>query len=429
MMLDLRFIRENPEVVKEAIRKKHVSFDLDLLLEKDVRLRELRVKIDDLRARRNQGSREISKLQGEEKKKAISDMQSVVCGLKEMEPEYDDLERQIGDELLQIPLPPADDVPEGETDENNVEISRWGTPQEFDFEPKDHVELCEMHDLLDVERGVKLAGSRSYILRNEGALLHWAVLRLALDHMLSEGFTPLTVPVLVREEFMVGTTYFPQGREQAYEIEKDELFLVGTAEVSLTSYYAGEMLNFEDLPKKLVSNSPCYRREAGTYGKDTRGIYRIHQFDKVEQVIVCENDPAISSEMHQFILANAEQVTQKLELPYRVMEVCTGDMGLGKYKMYDIECWMPSRNAYGETHSCSNLHDFQARRLNLRYRDAEGKPKFAHTLNNTVLASPRILIPLLENNQQADGSIRIPEALRPYMGGKEVLDPPHPNIP
>ncbi|HCR16314.1 MAG TPA: serine--tRNA ligase [Candidatus Latescibacteria bacterium] len=428
-MLDLRFIRENPEVVKEAIRKKHVSFDLDLLLEKDVRLRELRVKIDDLRARRNQGSREISKLQGEEKKKAISDMQSVVCGLKEMEPEYDDLERQIGDELLQIPLPPADDVPEGETDENNVEISRWGTPQEFDFEPKDHVELCEMHDLLDVERGVKLAGSRSYILRNEGALLHWAVLRLALDHMLSEGFTPLTVPVLVREEFMVGTTYFPQGREQAYEIEKDELFLVGTAEVSLTSYYAGEMLNFEDLPKKLVSNSPCYRREAGTYGKDTRGIYRIHQFDKVEQVIVCENDPAISSEMHQFILANAEQVTQKLELPYRVMEVCTGDMGLGKYKMYDIECWMPSRNAYGETHSCSNLHDFQARRLNLRYRDAEGKPKFAHTLNNTVLASPRILIPLLENNQQADGSIRIPEALRPYMGGKEVLDPPHPNIP
>ena len=428
-MLDLRFIRENPEVVKEAIRKKHVSFDLDLLLEKDVRLRELRVKIDDLRARRNQGSREISKLQGEEKKKAISDMQSVVCGLKEMEPEYDDLERQIGDELLQIPLPPADDVPEGETDENNVEICRWGTPQEFDFEPKDHVELCEMHDLLDVERGVKLAGSRSYILRNEGALLHWAVLRLALDHMLSEGFTPLTVPVLVREEFMVGTTYFPQGREQAYEIEKDELFLVGTAEVSLTSYYAGEMLNFEDLPKKLVSNSPCYRREAGTYGKDTRGIYRIHQFDKVEQVIVCENDPAISSEMHQFILANAEQVTQKLELPYRVMEVCTGDMGLGKYKMYDIECWMPSRNAYGETHSCSNLHDFQARRLNLRYRDAEGKPKFAHTLNNTVLASPRILIPLLENNQQADGSIRIPEALRPYMGGKEVLDPPHPNIP
>ncbi len=428
-MLDLRFIRENPEVVKEAIRKKQVSFDLDLLLEKDVRLRELRVKIDDLRARRNQGSREISKLQGEEKKKAISDMQSVVGGLKEMEPEYDDLERQIEDELLQVPLPPADDVPEGETNENNVEVSRWGTPQEFDFEPKDHVELCEMHDLLDVERGVKLAGSRSYILRNEGALLHWAVLRLALDHMLSEGFTPLTVPVLVREEFMVGTTYFPQGREQAYEIEKDELFLVGTAEVSLTSYYAGEMLNVEDLPKKLVSNSPCYRREAGTYGKDTRGIYRIHQFDKVEQVIVCENDPVISSEMHQYILANAEQVTQKLELPYRVMEVCTGDMGLGKYKMYDIECWMPSRNAYGETHSCSNLHDFQARRLNLRYRDAEGKPKFAHTLNNTVLASPRILIPLVENNQQADGSIRIPEALRPYMGGKEVLDPPHPNIP
>jgi seryl-tRNA synthetase len=422
-MLDIRFIRENPETVREAIRKKHVSFDLDLLLERDVRLRGLRVKIDDLRAKRNQGSREISSLQGEQKQKAIADMQGVVSSLKDMEPEYDNLETQIADDLLQVPLPPADDVPEGKTDEDNVEVSRWGDPHQFDFGPRDHVELCEMHDLLDVERGVKLAGSRSYILRNEGALLHWAVLRLALDHMLAQGFTPLTVPVLVREEFMVGTTYFPQGREQAYEIEKDELFLVGTAEVSLTSYYAGEMLSLEDLPKKLVSNSPCYRREAGTYGKDTRGIYRIHQFDKVEQVVVCEGDPEISNEMHKYILNNAEQVTQKLELPYRVMEVCTGDMGLGKYKMYDIECWMPSRKTYGETHSCSNLHDFQARRLNLRYRDAEGKPRFAHTLNNTVLASPRILIPLLENNQQADGSIRIPEALRPYLDGKEILEP------
>jgi seryl-tRNA synthetase len=421
-MLDLRFIRENPDIVREAIRKKHISFDLDALLEKDKRLRTLRVEIDDLRAKRNNGSKEIAKLQGEEKQTAIRDMQAVVTDLKELEPEYDDLERDIGKDLLQIPLPPGEDVPEGETDNDNVEVSRWGDPPKFDFEPRDHVELCEMHDLLDVERGVKLAGSRSYILRNEGALLHWAVLRLALDHMLAEGFTPLTVPVLVREEFMVGTTYFPQGREQAYEIEKDELFLVGTAEVSLTSYYAGEILGLEELPKKLVSNSPCYRREAGTYGKDTRGIYRIHQFDKVEQVVVCENDPEISNEMHRAILDNAEQVTQKLELPYRVVEVCTGDMGLGKYKMYDIECWMPSRNAYGETHSCSNLHDFQARRLNLRYRDADGKLRYTHTLNNTVLASPRILIPLLENNQQGDGSIRIPEALRPYMGGREILE-------
>ena len=225
-MLDLRFIRENPDIVREAIRKKHISFDLDALLEKDKRLRTLRVEIDDLRAKRNNGSKEIAKLQGEEKQTAIRDMQAVVTDLKELEPEYDDLERDIGKDLLQIPLPPGEDVPEGETDNDNVEVSRWGDPPKFDFEPRDHVELCEMHDLLDVERGVKLAGSRSYILRNEGALLHWAVLRLALDHMLAEGFTPLTVPVLVREEFMVGTTYFPQGREQAYEIEKDELFLV-----------------------------------------------------------------------------------------------------------------------------------------------------------------------------------------------------------
>jgi seryl-tRNA synthetase len=346
-----------------------------------------------------------------------------VTGLKELEPEYDTLEHTIAERLLYVPLPPAHDVPLGETEEDNVEIRRWGEPPAFDFEPKDHVELGESLDIFDVERGVKLAGSRSYILKGEGALLHWAVLRLAMDHMLAQGFTPLTVPVLVREDYMVGTTYFPQGREQAYEIEKDELFLVGTAEVSLTSYHADEILSADDLPVRLVSNSPCFRREAGTYGKDTRGIYRIHQFDKVEQVVLCENNPDVSAEMHKMILKNAEQVTQKLELPHRVAEVCTGDMGLGKYRMHDIECWMPGRNAYSETHSCSSFHDFQARRLNIRYRDADRKVRFVHTLNNTVIASPRILIPLLEIHQRADGSVLIPDALRPYVGGREILEP------
>ncbi len=422
-MLDIRYIRENPDKVREAIRKKHVEFDLDTLLKKDVRLRELRVQIDDLRARRNRGSKQIAALEGEEKQQAISEMQQVVANLKNLEPEYDTLEKEIAESLLYVPLPPADNVPEGETEEDNVEIRRWGEPPAFDFDPRDHVELGERLGIFDIERGVKLAGSRSYILKSEGALLHWAVLRLALDHMLDQGFTPLTVPVLVREEFMVGTTYFPQGREQAYEIEKDDLFLVGTAEVSLTSYHANEILNLDDLPVKLASNSPCFRREAGTYGKDTRGVYRIHQFDKIEQVILCENDPDLSAEMHEMILSNAEQVTQKLELPYRVSEVCTGDMGLGKYRMHDIECWMPGRSAYSETHSCSSFHDFQARRLNIRYRDADRKTRFVHTLNNTVIASPRILIPLLEIHQQADGSVLIPTALRPYMAGRETLKP------
>ena len=425
-MLDIRFIRENPDSVREAARKKHIAFDIDALLQQDARMRELQVAIDDLRARRNRGSKQISTLQGEERQRAISEMQNVSADLKKLEPEYDALEEEMAERLLYAPLPPADDVPVGETEEDNVEIRRWGEQPVFDFEPKDHVALGESLDILDISRGVKLAGSRSYILRNEGALLHWAVLRLAMDHLLQQGFTPLTVPVIVREDFMVGTTYFPQGKEQAYAIERDDLFLVGTAEVSLTSYYADEILSADDLPVRLVSNSPCFRRESGTYGKDTRGIYRIHQFDKVEQVILCENSAERSAEMHEYILNNAEQVTQKLEIPYRVIEVCTGDMGLGKYRMHDIESWMPGRGAYGETHSCSSFHDFQARRLNLRYRDADGKVRFVHTLNNTVIASPRILIPLLENHQQADGSVRIPDALRPYLGGLEILEPKKP---
>jgi seryl-tRNA synthetase len=422
-MVDMRFIRENPDTVREAIRKKHVEFDLDELLEKDRQLRELRVQIDELRATRNDRSREIAKLAGDEKKSAISEMQQVVSRLKELEPTYDGLEKGISEQLLYVPLPPADGVPEGESELDNVELRKWGDPPTFDFEPKDHVELGEGLGLIDIERGVKLAGSRSYMLKGDGALLHWAVLRLALDHMLEQGFTPVTVPTLVREEYLVGTAYFPQGRDQAYEMEKDELFLTGTAEVALTSYHSGETLNLDDLPVKLVSNSPCYRREAGTYGKDTRGIYRIHQFDKVEQVILCENDSEVSDKMHLYILDNAEQVTRKLELPYRIAEACTGDMGIGKYRMFEVESWMPSRGAYSETHSCSNLHDFQSRRLNMRYRDAEGKLRFVHTLNNTVIASPRILIPILENHQQADGSVVIPKALRPYMGGREILEP------
>ena len=422
-MVDIHVIRENPGIIREAIRKKHIDFDLDAFLEKDVRMRELRVQIDDLRARRNQGSKQIAALKGNEKQQAISNMQKVSASLKAMEPEYDALEAEITELMLYVPAPPADDVPEGETEEDNVEIRRWGDPPAFDFEAKDHVALGESLDIIDIARGVKLAGSRSYMLKNEGALLHWAVLRLAMDHLLEQGFTPLTVPVLVREEFMVGTTYFPQGKEQAYAVERDDLYLVGTAEVSLTSYYADEILSVDDLPVRLVSNSPCFRREAGTYGKDTRGIYRIHQFDKVEQVILCENDADVSAEMHRLILGNAEAVTQKLELPYRVVEVCTGDMGLGKYRMHDMECWMPGRNGFGETHSCSSFHDFQARRLNLRYRDADGRVRFAHTLNNTVIASPRILIPLLEIHQQADGSVCIPAALRPYVGGREVIEP------
>ena len=278
--------------------------------------------------------------------------------------------------------------------------------------------------IIDVERGVKLAGSRSYFLLGDGALLHQAVLRLAQDMMIERGFVPMAVPVLVREEAMRGTGYFPLGREQSYAMsnEAPPKFLVGTAEVSLTAYHMGETLELKHLPKKTVAMSPCFRREAGTYGKDTAGLYRIHQFDKVEQVIVCRNDVEESKRFHQEILKNAEDVLQKLKLPYRVVYVCTGDLGQGQAAKYDIETWMPSRNGYGETHSASRFYDFQARRLNLRYRDEDGKVKIAHTLNNTVIASPRILIPILELYQNADGSVTIPNVLRPYMNGRERIE-------
>src|SRR6185503_14176416 len=277
--------------------------------------------------------------------------------------------------------------------------------------------------MIDVERGVKLAGSRSYFLLGDGALLHQAALRYALDLMVQRGFEPQTVPVLVREPAMLGTGYFPLGREQSYEMSNEEppKFLVGTAEVALTAFHMDEILEARSLPKKYVAMSPCFRREAGAAGKDTAGLYRIHQFDKVEQVIVCRNDVEESKRWHQAILENAEAVLQKLNLPYRVVYVCTGDLGQGQIAKYDIETWMPSRKGYGETHSASRFYDFQARRLNMRYRDADGKVKFCHTLNNTVIASPRILIPILENYQNADGSVTVPEVLRGYMGGRDRI--------
>jgi seryl-tRNA synthetase len=325
--------------------------------------------------------------------------------------------------MLQVPQPPSPDVPYGEDDTQNVEIRRWGTIRRFDFEPKDHIQLGQTLDMIDVERGVKLAGTRNYFLKGEGALLHRAVLQFALDFMIQRGYTPMVVPLLMRDEAMQGTGYYPGAEEQTYRMERDELNLVGTAEVPLTAYYMGETLTEEMLPVKLVAMSSCFRREAGAAGKDTYGLYRIHQFDKVEQVIISENDEAKSVAYHQEILANSEAVLQALNLPYRVVNVCTGDLGRGQVQKFDIETWMPSRNAFGETHSASRFYEFQARRMNLRYRTADKQILYCHTLNNTVIASPRILIPILELYQNDDGSITIPPVLRPYMGNRERIEP------
>jgi seryl-tRNA synthetase len=326
--------------------------------------------------------------------------------------------------MLDVPQPADPDVPLGKDDTENVEVRREGEVREFGFEPKDHVQLGLALDMMDIERGVRLAGTRNYFLKGDGALLHWAVLRFSMDFMVRRGYTPMVVPLLMRDEAMRGTGYYPGAEEQTYRMERDELNLVGTAEVPLTAYRMGEILQEEELPLKTVGLSSCFRREAGAAGKDTYGLYRIHQFDKVEQVVVCRNDVEESNKYHAEILANSEGVMKALGLPYRVVIVCTGDLGRGQAKKYDIEAWMPSRNSYSETHSASKFHEFQARRMNLRYKDAATKKNvYCHTLNNTVIASPRVLIPLMEMYQNADGSITIPEALRPYMGGRDKIGP------
>jgi seryl-tRNA synthetase len=357
-----------------------------------------------------------------------AEAQAVQATLAEIKPKMKALEEEekpVREEferlMLTIPQPPDPAVPVGKDDTENLELRKVGEIRTFDFEPKDHVTLGQELDIIDIERGVKLAGTRNYLLKGEGTLLHQAVLRLAQDMMVERGYIPMVVPVLVREEVMYGTGYFPTGRDQAYLCERDTLSLVGTAEVPLTATHTGEILPEADLPIKYCALSTCFRREAGAAGKDTTGLYRIHLFDKVEQVVVCRNDEDESKRFHDEILKNAEDVLQALELPYRVVNVCTGDLGMGQVLKYDIETWMPSRNSYGETHSASRFYEFQARRLKLRYRDGAKKVRFCHTLNNTVIASPRILIPLLELNQNKDGSVTIPQALRGYMGGKERI--------
>ena len=421
-MLDIRFIREQPGLVQAGARKKRIDVDIRQLLEVDEQRRRLLGRVEDLKAQRNKMSREIATLQGEPRQAAIAAMKEVAAESKGLEGSLRDTESAYEALMLRVPNVPADEVPEGETDADNVVIKTWGEPPHFDFTPLDHVELGERLDIIDIPRAVKLAGARTYFLKNAGALLEQAVLQFALHHMVRKGFAPFLVPHLVKDEPMVGTAYFPVGQEQTYRLPEDNVNLIGTAEVPLTAYYGNEILTEGDLPNYSVGLSSCYRREAGTYGKDTRGLFRIHQFQKVEQVVLCANDPAVSAREHEHILANAEEILQALGLPYRVVLVCDGDLGVPQVKKYDIETWMPGRQAYSETHSASKFHDFQARRLNLRYRTKEGTLRFVHTLNNTVVASPRILIPLLEVHQRADGSVAIPEVLQPFMGGMEVIE-------
>lgn len=421
-MIDIRQIRENPDLYVQAAQNKRIGVDIQRLLDIDGRLKDIKARLQDIATEKNRVGKSIPKLSGAEREAALASLaalkpqeEQLQEEAKVLQPEYDAL-------LLEVPQPADPDVPVGKDDTENVEVRREGEVRQFGFEPKDHVQLGLALDMMDIERGVRLAGTRNYFLKGDGAMLHWAVLRFAIDFMAQRGYTPMVVPLLMRDEAMRGTGYYPGAEEQTYRMERDELNLVGTAEVPVTAYRMGEILQQEELPLKSVALSSCFRREAGAAGKDTYGLYRIHQFDKVEQVVVCRNDVQESNKFHAEILANSEGVMKALGLPYRVVVVCTGDLGRGQAKKYDIEAWMPSRKGYCETHSASKFHEFQARRMNLRYKDAETKKNlYCHTLNNTVIASPRVLIPLMEMCQNADGSITIPDVLRPYMGGRDKI--------
>ncbi|MCL5667210.1 MAG: serine--tRNA ligase [Patescibacteria group bacterium] len=445
-MLDIKFIRENPDKVKKAAQDKRVDIDIDQLLDLDQKRRSLMAELESLQATKNKVSKEIPQLSAEDKKARLLEMKEVDQKSDELKVQLKSIDADFGKLMAIVPNIPSPETPVGPDSSGNIPWSYWSpktghvdpkdkdkvaqVPNKFDFEIKDHIALGKALDLIDTEAGTKTSGFRGYYLKNEAVLMQYGLIWHALKKMQEKGFALFTTPVLVRDFALFGSGHFPFGKDEIYQIgnpgklsednAKENQYLAGTSEPSLLAYYSDRMLKEEDLPVKMCGVSSCFRSEIGSYGKDTKGVYRIHEFVKVEQVVLCKADIIESEKWLEGMREIAEEMLQDLKLPYRVLNICTGDMGAGKYKMYDIETWMPSRNDFGETHSDSNLTDWQARRLNIRYKDHEGKNKFVYTLNNTVVASPRILIAILENYQQKDGSIIVPEILRPYVG-KDVI--------
>ena len=418
-MLDIHFIRENAELIKMGAAKKHIDMDVDRLLMVDDERKALRQQLDAKRAEQNHASKTIALASGEEREKLLEAMRFVKDSMTELEEKHKTVMEEWQKLMLMVPNIPDMTVPEGESDADNVQVRTWGDMPAFSFTPKDHVELMTNADMADFERGAKVAGFRGYFLKGDGVLLANAVSQLALTHFVQKGFTPMIVPSLVRREAFMGTGYLPQGEEDLYKTQDSE-YLAGTGEVATMAYHVDETLEVSELPKKFVSYSPCFRREAGSHSKDTKGLIRVHEFFKWEQVVLCEASHEESVRLHEELTMNAEEFLQRLNVPYRTVVNCGGDLGLGQVKKYDIEAWMPSQNTYRETHSSSYFHDFQTRRLNTRYRALDGTLKFPHSLNNTAIAMPRVLAMIVENYQNEDGTIRVPEALVPYVG-KEIL--------
>lgn len=416
-MLDIKFIRENPDLIKEAARKKKLSFDVDELIKLDDTRKEALTIFETARAEQNSLSDNVAKASPEDRAKMVEDLKPLKEKVQTAEEKVREITKDWQGLMLQVPNIPDVSVPEGDDDTGNVEVSTWGEKPTFNFNPKNHVELMESLGMADFEKGAEVSGFRGYFLKGDGALLEFALWQFVTEFFRTKkaDYEFMIVPSLVRRETLLGTGYLPQGEDDLYKTQDADYFS-GTAEVAVMSYFSDVVLNVSELPIKKIAFSTAFRREAGSHSKDTKGLFRVHEFHKFEQVILCEANHETSVMHHEELLKNAEELLQALNLPYHVVVNCGGDLGLGQVKKYDIEAWVPSQNTYRETHSCSYFHDFQSRRLNLKYKDTEGKSHFAHSLNNTALATPRILQHIVENYQQEDGTIKVPEVLRPYIG-------------
>ncbi len=414
-MLDIKFIRENKDLIKIGATKKHISFDVEKLIEVDDKRRALQTSVEAKRAEQNTVGQKIATGTPEERAPLLETMKTLKTTLGQEEEQLKEVMKEWQGLMLSVPNIPDISVPEGESDADNREVHSWGDKPNFAFTPKDHITLCESLDLADFEKGAEVAGFRGYYLKKELVQINFALWQMVMNHFVEKGFTPMMVPSMVRRETLFGTGYLPQGEEDLYKTQDGD-YLSGTGEVGAMSYFADKVIDKAELPIKVLAFSPCFRREAGSHSKDTKGLIRVHEFFKFEQVILCEASHEESVKHHEELRRNSEELLEKLNLPYHTVANCGGDLGLGQVKKYDNEAWVPSQNAYRETHSASYFHDFQSRRLNIRYKDSEGKLRFVHSLNNTALAGPRILVPIIENNQNEDGSINIPEALRPFVG-------------
>lgn len=420
-MLDRKFIRNNIDLVKRAVADKGLDLDVDHIVALDVRMRELTAAVNDAQGQRKRFAKEFAQADEATRETMRADNEQAAPRLRALRDELAAATDELDALMLQTPGIPWDGAPVGPDESANTVVRTEGVVPEFDFEPLDHVDLLERRDWVEFARAREVAGQRAYALKGDMVLLERAIHSYAIDLLVQRSFMPISVPALVRESALIGTGMFPKGREETYELPADDLFLAGTSEVALVGLHSGEILSQDQLPLLYAGVSPCFRREIGSAGRDVRGLLRVHQFEKIEQFVICENDDDESARWHQVLLDTAEQVLRDLGLAYEVVECATGDMGLGKFRMNDINTWFPSLGKFRETHSCSTLHDWQARRAGVRYRSADGTIRFAHTLNNTAVATPRLLAALIENNQTADAQVRVPTVLQPYLRGRELL--------